>query len=487
MSESSTSGVQPSGEEGLRQRASRGTLFSLSGQVGQQFLRLASNLILARLLFPEAFGIMAIIYMVVFALEQFSNIGIPSAVMRYEHGDQSRFLDTAWTIQVLRGFLLWFIGLAVTPTVAAFYDMPQLRELLPVATFAAVLLGFQSTHFHVLTRRLMLGRRVAIEVIARVVSILLMVTMAWIQPSIWALVYGGLANYLVLVILSHVWIPGPRVRLSWDRAVVAEVFSLGKWVFASSGLSFALAQIDVALLGKLVDGETLGIYSQSAQVPMVLRDVGFIILSSVVAPIVAESNREGSAVLRARYASIRRLILPAALLLGLGAMVAAPAFFEFLYDERYRDASWMAQLGLVRSWFAFMQVAGCISLLSLGDGRSWVISNIVGLVGVSGGCLVGFELGGMHGLLIGMGAGSALGVVAPAVQLWRIGVANPGSEIRYTLLGATLVAWTWIVVEVSADWVPLGDSMRMLIVGSIALAPYALWTGLRIIREFRFR
>ena len=460
---------------------------SLIGQGSAQFLRLVGNLVLARMLFPEAFGLMAIVYLIVFALEQFSNIGIPAAIMRYERGEEPAFMNTAWTIQVIRGFGLWAIGLALTPIVADFYRQPQLLQIMPVATFAAVIMGIQSTKFLVLTRRLQLGRRVSIEVIGRVSSVVTMIGIAWAQPTVWALVIGGIMNQVVITILSHVWIPGPRSRFAWDKQTVEEIFSMGKWVFASSGLSFVLAQMDVALLGRLVPAAVLGVYSMGIIIPMLLRDVAFTVLSSVVAPIVAESNREGPEALRRRYEAIRRVTLPAVLAMGLGALIVAPAFFEYLYDERYWDARWIAQLALIRFWFAYLQVASCISLLSIGDGRTWAISNVVGLVGVTTGCLVGYEMGELSGLVIGMGMGSMVSFVVPALRLLKLGVATPLAEIRYTLLGAALAGLAVAAADWSADWIPLPDSLRSLVVGALVLAPYGAWAGLRVLREFKLR
>lgn len=472
---------------GLRARARKGTILSLVGQGGAQALRLAGNLVMARILFPEDFGLMAIVYMIVFALEQFSNIGIPAAVMRYEHGDQPTFLNTAWTIQIVRGFALWMIGLALTPVVADFYGQPQLIQIMPVATFAAVIMGLQSTKFLLLTRNLLLGRRVAIEIIARVCSILVMFGIAYVEASVWALVIGGLANGLVITILSHTWTPGPRIRLAWDKQTVDEIFSLGKWVIASSGLSFALGQIDIALLGRLVPPAVLGVYSMGMIIPMLIGEVTFTVLSSVVAPVVAESNRAGPQFLRDRYAAVRRLTLPAVLLMGLGALVVAPAFFEYLYDDRYWDARWIAQLALIRSWFAFLQVSACISLLSVGDGRTWAISNVVGLAGVTAGCLAGFAVGELRGLLIGLGIGSMLSFLVPAIRLWRLGIATPLAEIRYTLLAVVLVTLVMLATNWTAGWVPLPNSLRMLVVGAIVLAPYGIWVAWRVVREFRHR
>lgn len=474
----------PSG--GLRARASQGALISLLGQGGAQVLRLVGNLALARMLFPEAFGLMAIVYLIVFALDQFSNVGIPAAVLSFERGDEPEFLNTAWTIQIIRGFLLWFLGLALTPVVADFYNQPQLLEIMPVATFAAVLLGLQSTQFLVLTRRLQLGRRVAIEMIGRVASVITMITMAWANPTVWALVIGGLMNQVVITFLSHVWIPGPRARFAWDKQTTQDLFEFGKWVFASSGLSFVLAQIDVAILGRLVPAAVLGVYSMGIIVPMLLRDIVFTVLSSVVAPVVAESHRAGPETLRTRYATLRRVVLPAVLLMGLGGLIVGPTFFEYLYDERYWDARWISQLAIIRFWFAFLQVSACLSLLSMGDGRTWAISNVVGLVATTTGCLVGFELGELRGLLIGMGIGSMASFVVPAIKLSKLGVASPAAEIRYTLGGAALAAMAMLATEYSADWVPLPDSLRCLIVGGLVLSPYGLWAAYRVYREFRF-
>ena len=487
MSEATASGEGDPPQKGLRARASQGAMLSLLGQGTAQVLRLAGNLVLARMLFPEAFGLMAIVYLIVFALEQFSNIGIPAAIMRYERGETRAFMTTAWTLQVLRGLLLWAIGLALTPVVADFYRQPQLLQIMPVATFAAVIMGLQSTQFLVLTRRLQLKRRVAIEIIGRVTALVTMIVWAWIEASVWALVVGGLMNQVAITVLSHVWIPGDRMRFAWDRQTVAEIFSLGKWVFASSGLSFVLAQMDVALLGRLVSTAELGVYSMGILIAGLLRDVSFQVANSVLAPVVAESNREGPERLRQRYRAVRRVTLPGTLLMGLGALVVSPLFFELLYDERYWDARWIAQLALIRFWFAYLQVASCMSLLSIGEGRAWAISNLIGLVGVTTGCIVGFELGELRGLLIGMGIGSMLAFLWPAYRLWRLGVATPAAEFQYSLVGAALAAAAVLASDASAAWIPLGDSWRTLIVGSAVLLPFAAFVAHRALREFRFR
>jgi O-antigen/teichoic acid export membrane protein len=461
-------------------------LVGLVGHGGAQLLRLISNLVLARLLFPEAFGIMAIVYLVIFATEQTANFGIQPAILRSAGAEEPGFLDTAWTIQLLRGVALWLVCVALAPFVSAFYRKPELTAILPVASFACVLMGVTSTKLILLTRRLDLTRRVAIELAGQGVALLTMIAIAYHRPSVWALVIGGLTNQGTIALLSHLAIPGPRHRFAWDRDAARSIASIGKWVVASSGLSFVLGQLDIALLGRLVSPTVLGVYSMGLIIPNLLRDVSFRLSNQVLAPAIAESAREGDVTLQRRYSAARRLTLPATLLMALAAAMLAPAFFGFLYDERYRDAAWITQLGLLRFWFAYLQVSACLTLLSMGRAQTWVVSNLVGIAGVAAGCLLGFALAGLPGLIVGSALGMAASFVVPALELARLGVATPRLEAGFTVLGVCLAALALGAGRLSASVFPIGDpSLHTLGAGLVTIAPLAFWLARRGVREFR--
>jgi O-antigen/teichoic acid export membrane protein len=467
-------------------RATRGTLVSTAGQVGAQLLRLVSNLVLSRLLFPEAFGTMAIVFLFVAAVEQVSNLGIQASLVRHPRGEQPALRDTAWTVQIARGLVLWMAGAALAPLVAALYREPAFRALLPAASFGAVLMGLTSTKLLLLTRRLELGRRVAIELAGQAVALLGMLSLAWGHRSVWVLVAGGLVNQAAVAVLSHVWIPGPRDRLAWDTEAARELLSFGKWVFASSGLSFLANQMDVALLGRLVPAGVLGVYSIGTILPNLLRDLLGRLGSSVLMPALSESDRESRAILRARYAAARRVMLPAGLLLALGVAVVAPAFFGKLYDPRYADAGWIAQLALPRFWFAYLQLTSSLALLALGDARTWALSSAIGAAGVTAGCLLGFAWAGLPGLLAGSAVGMAASYLVPALQLLRLGIATPLLDLAYTALGAALAALALGLGPLVGPALGIADpGLRTLALGLAALAPFGLWAARRLLREVR--
>ena len=83
---------------GLMARATRSAGLNLMGFGTGQVLRLASNLILTRLLFPEAFGVMAMVSVFLMGLAMFSDVGVGPAIMQSKRGDDRDFLNTAWTI-----------------------------------------------------------------------------------------------------------------------------------------------------------------------------------------------------------------------------------------------------------------------------------------------------------------------------------------------------------------------------------------------------
>ncbi len=110
----------------LKQRAIRGSLWTLSGHTSSQILRLGSNLILTRLLFPEAFGLMALVQTFIIGLEMFSDVGIRPSIIQNHRGNDPSFLNTAWTIQVIRGFMLWLGACLMAIPAANFFHQPML-------------------------------------------------------------------------------------------------------------------------------------------------------------------------------------------------------------------------------------------------------------------------------------------------------------------------------------------------------------------------
>lgn len=273
----------------LHRLAISGVIWTVFGYGASQILRFGGNLILTRLLLPEYFGLMALVNIPIIGLQLFSDVGIVPSIVQNQRGDDPAFYNTAWTLQILRGFGLWLFCLAIAAPVAQFYHEPRLLCLIPVVGFTTVLNGFESTAVATLRRHVDLARTIKFDALMQAAALGLMLLWAWISPTIWALVVGNLLATLLRTARSFWLIPGYKNQLNWERAALADLFSFGKWIFVSTALTFLATQMDRLMLGKLVSVELLGVYAIAFTLSDILRQIIGALGSKVVFPVIART------------------------------------------------------------------------------------------------------------------------------------------------------------------------------------------------------
>ncbi|NEQ25446.1 MAG: oligosaccharide flippase family protein, partial [Microcoleus sp. SIO2G3] len=148
----------------LKKLAIRGMIWTIAGYGAGQILRFGSNLILTRLLAPELFGLMALVNIFVMGLHLFSDVGIGMNVVQNKRGDDPDFLNTAWTIQVIRGAFLCLACLLITWPLAHLYNEPQLLWLIPLTgTLSTLVSAFNSPTLFLLERHMDVGTQTKID------------------------------------------------------------------------------------------------------------------------------------------------------------------------------------------------------------------------------------------------------------------------------------------------------------------------------------
>ncbi|MEO1669811.1 MAG: oligosaccharide flippase family protein [Cyanobacteria bacterium J06631_2] len=325
----------------LKKLALRGTVWTVAGYGTGQVLRFGSNLVLTRLLVPELFGLMALVQVFIQGLTLFSDIGIRPSIIRSDRGDEPVFLDTAWTIQVIRGLLLWLCCLIIALPVAYFYGDPRLRWLIPLVGLSTILLGFQATSIATLNRRLEMSKLALFELGTQLVSLAVLITWAWLSPTIWALVGGNLVSVGFKTLVSHCLLSERLNRFAWNRTVVDEITSFGRWILLSTAMMFLASQIDRILLGKIFSLQTLGIYLVAFTFADVPRQVSIKIGNQVIFPTFSQLLNLPRERLRAKIISKReQVVLALALFLSLLCCFGDQIILN-LYDARYLDAAWM--------------------------------------------------------------------------------------------------------------------------------------------------
>src|SRR5690242_3160796 len=140
----------------LRQRVLRAGTWTLASHAFSLALRFGSNLLMTRLLVPDMFGVMAIATVIMVGLEMFSDLGLRPNIVQSRRGSDPAFLNTAWSVQIIRGLCLWAAalliallvvlakGLGMTPEQSVYAD-PRLPHVMAILSFTAVIFGFGST------------------------------------------------------------------------------------------------------------------------------------------------------------------------------------------------------------------------------------------------------------------------------------------------------------------------------------------------------
>lgn len=421
----------------LRRRAAGGSAWALVGYATSNVVRLAGNIALARLLFPEAFGLMAIVHVFIQGLWLFTDIGVGPAIVQSARGDDRDFLDTAWTIQLGRGLVLCLVSFLLAWPVTTLYagNDPFAADLLwylPVTGLTAVMDGAVSTRVYGYSRHLRIRALTIFDCALQVVSLAVMVGVAWVYPSVWALVAGALVKSALRLVLSHLAFEGAPNRPRLDPTAAAALFQFGKWVFVSTLLTFLATQADRLLFGALVPWALLGVYGIAAA--LAAMPVGALLQlgAKVIFPVLSRLRDDEAALLR----EAARVRVP--LLLGGAGLVstmlpAGPALIELLYDHRYVAAGGIMQLLLVGAWFQVLEAPNTALLLARGETRFVAVGNGAKLTGIVVLLPVGFILGGFEGALLGL-------ILSDVSKYLTTGAFVHQRGVRFALLDAVATA-----------------------------------------------
>ena len=423
----------------LDARFMRSSVFTLGGYAMAQVLRLASNLILTRLLFPEAFGMMALVSVIMQGLAMFSDVGVSPSIMQSKRGDDQKFLDTAWTIQVIRGVLLWLTACLLAIPVATLYGEPLLAWILPCAGITLFITGFNPTRLDSANRHLLMGRLTGLDLSVQAVTVVITIALAWYLESVWALVISGIISSILVLTAYNVFLPGQRNRFQWEREAADELISFGKWIFLSTICGFLYMQGDKLLIGKFLTLEQFGIYNIGfflASFPLLM---GSMMTRKLLIPLYRERPPSES---MENFRSLQRMrfSLTAGMMAMTGCLsIAGVVLIDIMYDPRYLMA------GAVVVLIAAMQMPQILVMtyeqaaLASGDSRRFFVLSAARAVLTLGCLYVGLRFGGLFGALIGQGIA---GLAAYPFVVWLARHArawDPKHDVVYACVAAAII------------------------------------------------
>jgi O-antigen/teichoic acid export membrane protein len=376
-------------------KAFRGGSWTMAGYGASQVLRLASTLVLARLIAPQSFGLVALVNVFLSGLESLSDLGIGMDVIQHRRGDDPVFINTAFIIQMVRGTIIWGVAAALAYPFAIFYHQPAVLALAIVGSLSTLIRGFSSGYIWTLTRHVRLKELTILNSGSEVFGLVVSVVWALISPTAWALVAGRVAASFALTIASHVFAENP-VSLAWDWKGAKEIFAFGMGIFVSTSTYFLAGEAERLVVGKFVNLIELGCFSLALSLSTAGARAIQQVLSQVFFPMMSDSIRQDPDAAFRHYRKTRHLILIICACMSFGFIVGSHWLVHILLGQKYAETGWMLQLLGAR---AALDVFACVTatmLFAAGTSRFAAIGNISKLAFLGVGLSIAFWWYGFH-------------------------------------------------------------------------------------------
>lgn len=347
-----------------------------------QLIRLVSNVVLAWFLAPQLLGVMLLINTLRTGAELLTDVGVGQSIVSHRLGGEPDFYNTAWTIQIIRGFALFIVALAFTIPIAKLYDDEQFLVILPVMAPIFLFTGFTSPARFLLQKQLEVRTQSIFDMVIGVFGAIIQISLAWFIPNIWSLIFGSLLATAISMVGSYLIMDWRTLRIRLHKQSVGSILSFGKWIFLSSLVYFLSMNFDRLYFSDVIPFAILGVYG----IARTFADTIMLLFSRlsymIVFPMISSTTSRGDD-LRRRIFPIRLRLL-ACVAVGLALSVAvADEFIGLVYDARYRDAGIIMTILLLGTWFGILATMADAIMMGVSKPAGIAFANAAKLLAIA--------------------------------------------------------------------------------------------------------
>lgn len=321
--------------EGIGKRAMRGTFWSFLSFLSTKALTFITTIVLARLLVPAEFGIIAYCTIVIGFLDLLNNVGVGHALIaRQDRLEEAQ--NAAFIISIGSSIVLYAGAWALAPLIARFFNEPQIVPLLRVLAFGLLLVGVGTVPMAMLQRDLRFKAYLLPGIARNVIKACVAIGMAWQGFGVWSLVVAELVNKLLEVLIPWAIVRW-RPSRAFDYRVAREMLGFGVNIVAVGLLGTLMVNIDYIIVGRVLGGVALGYYTIAYRIPELFIRSTVDTVMMVAFPVLSRLQADARQLEMAYFGYLRYLTVftfPAAV----GVALLAPAFFGTFYTEEWQPS-----------------------------------------------------------------------------------------------------------------------------------------------------
>lgn len=421
------------------------TLKSLAVVYFYKFLWMGVNfgrsVIIARLLFPEDFAIVALAFTFIYLVEQLFTFGF-SKILIHKKEITTDEINTAFTLNIIQNVIFFLIIYFGSPLVAAFYDKPVLDLVVKLLGFQVLMQCIGFIPRVMLQKEMRFKELESIQFASNIISTIILIALAYTGWSYWSLVLSSIVGAL-LQSITFLFLSRINARLCLQRSIVRQYIKSGTIIYLTALLTYLRSSIDIMLIGKISGLLILGYYTVGKQWSRYFYTMLFAHLNNVLFPGYAYIQDDTFRLSQA-LKKIFRLVIPIMLPCYIGFLIIAPDFVRIFLGQKWLPAVPLLQLLLLsmcfepESWF-FIPISDAIGRFSIRLILS--VFNVFAL-------LILFPLFGYFGGLIGYGIAIFLvTILSYVVSFWLICKKELG--ITWKTLWTNIRGVVWSVLSMS--------------------------------------
>jgi len=327
----------------LKSKTISGVKWTTFSSVILALLQILQLVILARLLDPSIFGLMAITSVVIGFAQAFLDMGISNAIIHKQEVSHTQ-LSTLYWLNILSGVVLFIIVSLCAPLVALFYQEAELTNIIILVAMTFLIQPFGQQFVVLWQKELRFNDIAKVDVITKLLSLLVSVIFAYYNYGVYALVYGVLAGTLLqTLVFIYKGFREYTISFVFQLGDVREFLSFGLYQMAEKTLNYFNSQIDTLLIGKLLGVETLGIYNIAKQIIMKPIQIINPIVSKVTFPVMAKIQNDTDR-LKEIYLKTINLLSSINFPIYLFIIMTAPQLVVLMFGEKWVDAVIIVQI-----------------------------------------------------------------------------------------------------------------------------------------------
>lgn len=349
----------------LRQKTLTGVTWSLGSQLGRQMVVFVVGVILARLLSPREFGMVAMVTIITGFATIFAEMGFGGAIVQKDDVEEKHLSSVFW-INIGLGLLLTVLFVLAAPLIADFYEEPLLLPLATFLSFNFIISSLNIVQTTLLMKTLEFRRLSVVEIISVTISGVVAIALAYLGFGVWSLAIQAMLLSAITALL--LWITSswrPKFMFNWEA--VKELLGFSTSLFATTTLNYAVRNIDYVLIGRFLGPDPLGIYNRAYSVMLFpLANISRVI-ARVMFPsfsMIQENKRRVKKI----FLQLTRIVALFAFPIMLGVFVTASKFVPVIFGDQ-----WLAMIPVLRILCFVGLIQSIVSLngnLYLSQGRA---------------------------------------------------------------------------------------------------------------------